>query len=92
VPNHVAPDHRWVSEHPEYFVRGTPEDARNDPSSFLIRGGIVFACGRDPYFPAWADVLQLNAFAHCLRGAARMTLSDIARQCDGVRCDDAASQ
>ena len=24
--------------------------------------GRVFACGRDPYFPAWPDVLQLNAF------------------------------
>ena len=22
VPNHVAPDHPWVTEHPEYFVRG----------------------------------------------------------------------
>jgi len=20
VPNHVAPDHPWVGEHPEYFV------------------------------------------------------------------------
>jgi hypothetical protein len=87
VPNHVAPDHPWVSEHPEYFVRGTREDARNDPSSFITRGGIVFACGRDPYFPAWADVVQLNAFDSCLRGAVRTTLSDIADQCDGVRCD-----
>ena len=26
VPNHVAPDHAWVTEHPEYFVRGTAED------------------------------------------------------------------
>src|SRR5580698_5689452 len=21
VPNHVAPDHPWIAEHPEYFVR-----------------------------------------------------------------------
>ena len=26
VPNHVAPDHPWVAEHPEYFVQGTQED------------------------------------------------------------------
>src|SRR5262245_45741631 len=59
VPNHVAPDHPWVDEHPEYFIRGSAEDARNDPASFFVKDGRVFACGRDPYFPAWADVLQL---------------------------------
>ena len=62
VPNHVAPDHPWVSDHPEYFIQGSAEDARNDPESFIEFGGKVFACGRDPYFPAWPDVLQLNAF------------------------------
>jgi hypothetical protein len=58
VPNHVAPDHPWVIEHPEYFVQGNTDDARNDPASFVAEGGKVFACGRDPYFPAWPDVLQ----------------------------------
>jgi hypothetical protein len=62
VPNHVAPDHPWVGEHPEYFIRGNAEDLRNGPSSYMEARGVVFACGRDPYFPAWPDVLQLNAF------------------------------
>ena len=62
VPNHVAPDHPWVEEHPEYFIRGSADDARNDPSSYISLAGTVCACGRDPYFPAWPDVLQLNAF------------------------------
>jgi hypothetical protein len=87
VPNHVAPDHPWASAHPEYFVQGNTEDARNDPASFVETGGKVFACGRDPYFPAWSDVLQLNAFQPGLRQAVIETLSDIAGQCDGVRCD-----
>ncbi|MBN8248029.1 MAG: alpha-amylase, partial [Verrucomicrobia bacterium] len=26
VPNHMAPDHPWVAEHPDYFVTGTDED------------------------------------------------------------------
>jgi hypothetical protein len=47
----------------------------------------VFACGRDPFFPAWPDVLQLNAFQPRLRQAVIETLADIAEQCDGVRCD-----
>ena len=87
VPNHVAPDHPWVFEHPEYFVQGNTDDARNDPSSFIEAGGKVFACGRDPYFPAWPDVLQLNAFQPGLRQAVIETVAEIAGQCDGIRCD-----
>lgn len=87
VPNHVAPDHPWVTDHPAYFIRGTKDDVKNDPASFVQIGRKVFACGRDPYFPAWPDVLQLNAFNVGLRQAAIETLSHIAGQCDGVRCD-----
>jgi hypothetical protein len=87
VPNHVAPDHPWVREHPEYFIRGNVDDARNDPTSFIDIEGSVFACGRDPYFPAWPDVLQLNAFQPGLRQAVLETVANIANQCDGIRCD-----
>ena len=87
VPNHVAPDHPWVSDHPEYFIRGNANDIATDPSSHLAARGTVFACGRDPYFSAWPDVLQLNAFDPGLRQAAIETIASIAQQCDGVRCD-----
>ncbi len=87
VPNHVAPDHPWVIDHPEYLVQGNADDAGSDPASFVAVGGKVFACGRDPFFPAWPDVLQLNAFQPGLRQAVIETLADIAGQSDGVRCD-----
>jgi glycosidase len=87
VPNHVAPDHPWAMEHAEYFIQGTPDDSRNDPASYIEINGKVFACGRDPYFPAWPDVLQLNAFHPGLRQGVIETISDIASQCDGIRCD-----
>ena len=87
VPNHVAPDHPWVIDHPEYLVQGNADDARNDPASFVSVGAKVFACGRDPFFPAWPDVLQLNAFNPDLRQAVVATLAEVAGQCDGVRCD-----
>ena len=87
VPNHVAPDHSWVATHPEYFIRGTVEDLARAPGDFFEADGAVFACGRDPYFPPWQDVLQLNAFSPALRQAAVQTLHAIADQCDGVRCD-----
>ena len=87
VPNHVAPDHPWVLEHPDYFIRGDAGDLGREPAAFLEAGGNIFACGRDPYFPAWPDVLQLNAFDEGLRKAIIDTLQDIAGRCDGVRCD-----
>jgi glycosidase len=87
VPNHIAPDHPWVAEHPGYFVLGNAEDVKIDPASYLQIRGTVYARGRDPYFPAWPDVLQLNAFQPELRRAAIETVFSIAAQCDGIRCD-----
>ncbi|MEU5685122.1 alpha-amylase [Streptomyces venezuelae] len=87
VPNHVAPDSPWVTEHPEYFVRGTAEDLRRDPAAFLDTGTDVYARGRDPFFPPWPDVVQLDAFAPALRAATARVLTDIGSVCDGVRCD-----
>ena len=87
VPNHVAPDHAWVNDHPEYFIQGGEENTREDPSAYLRVAGRVMACGRDPFFAPWPDVLQLNGFHPGLRQAVRDTLASIADQCDGVRCD-----
>jgi len=87
VPNHVAWDHPWVSQHPEFFLAGDAGDLARDPVSFGEAGGKIFACGRDPYFPAWEDVVQVNAFHPGLRRAAVETVRTIAAQCDGVRCD-----
>ena len=92
VPNHVAIDHPWVHEHPDYIIIGKPKDLKERPSDFFRhkdRNGknVVLAHGRDPYFPGWSDTAQLNAFNRALRQAVVETLKDIAEQCDGVRCD-----
>ena len=87
VPNHMAPDNPWVTEHPDYFIQGDYDDSVREPAAYITAGAHVFACGRDPFFPAWPDVLQLNAFNEGLRTAIIDTVTDIARQCDGVRCD-----
>ena len=87
VPNHGAPDHPWTETHPEYFIRGDEQDLARKPQSFVRVGERVLANGRDPYFPAWPDVVQLNAFSPDLRAATIETLNGIAAQCDGVRCD-----
>jgi len=88
VPNHVAVDHPWLSEHPDAVVHGDERALAVDPVTFF-RGprGDVVAHGRDPYFPAWADTAQINAFAPAARDLAHNTLEKLADQCDGVRCD-----
>jgi hypothetical protein len=87
VPNHVAPDHPWLVDHPEYFVQGSAEDLAREPASYIPVADAIIARGRDPYFPPWPDVAQLNALSPGLRQAAADTLIDIAQQADGVRCD-----
>lgn len=87
VPNHVANDHPWTLEHPEYLVQGTTEESVRRPQDFFTAGDNVFAYGRDPYFPAWTDTAQVNAFDADLRQAVIDLLTDLASICDGVRCD-----
>jgi hypothetical protein len=87
VPNHVAPDHRWVMSSPELFINGAESDLQAEPALWLRADGHILAHGRDPYFPPWPDVVQLNAFSPALRGQTIQTLEWIAGQCDGIRCD-----
>ncbi|HEU4350995.1 MAG TPA: alpha-amylase family glycosyl hydrolase [Burkholderiales bacterium] len=87
VPNHVAPDHRWASEHPEFFIEGTAEKLATEPQNYRRLGERILAYGRDPYFAGWPDTLQLNYGNPALQEALLGELKRIARQCDGVRCD-----
>jgi glycosidase len=64
VPNHMAPDHPWVDEHPDYFVHGSETDLARSPQNYCRvqtkSGPLLLAYGRDPYFDGWPDTLQLN--------------------------------
>lgn len=91
VPNHTALDHPWVWDHPEFYVPGREADVIQEPGNYRRRptgaGERIIAHGRDPYFPGWTDTLQLNYRHRGLRQAMIDQLLNIARQCDGVRCD-----
>lgn len=91
VPNHTGFDHPWIGAHPERYVLGRKEDYLDSPADFRRiehRDGPVYvACGRDPHFPPWRDVAQLNYFNPDTRVAMRETLREVAGHCDGVRCD-----
>lgn len=88
VPNHLAPDHPWTSEHPEYFIAGSVDELRTDPASFLTVGttNAIVARGRNPHFLPWPDVIQLDTSSPAVRHAATDVLMSIADRCDGVRC------
>jgi hypothetical protein len=91
VPNHTAPDHPWVQQHPEYYVQGNEADLQREPQNYLrVEGSphpLILAHGRDPYFPGWPDTLQLNYRHAGSRTAMRNELLAVAGRCDGVRCD-----
>jgi hypothetical protein len=91
VPNHVALDHPWVDEHPDFFVEGTDSQLADKPNNWrrlrTAAGDRILAYGRDPYFAGWPDTLQLNYGNPALQEAMLSELNRIARQCDGVRCD-----
>ncbi|HUN48511.1 MAG TPA: alpha-amylase family glycosyl hydrolase, partial [Stellaceae bacterium] len=91
VPNHTALDHRWVEEHPDYYVAGSERDLARAPDTYAKVAGRdgerILAHGRDPNFPGWADTLQLDYGNPALQAAMRRELLKVARQCDGLRCD-----
>lgn len=91
VPNHMAPDHPWVEDHPEYFVAGTEDLLAREPQNYVRvkrkQGDLIMAHGRDPYFSGWPDTLQLDYSNPRLQEAMLDELRRIAGQCDGVRCD-----
>ncbi len=69
VPNHVAPDHPWVTlGDPALFIQGDEDDLKADPAGWVLAGGRVLAHGRDPYFPPWPE-----------RGPAQRVLAGDAR-------------
>jgi hypothetical protein len=92
VPNHTGFDHGWMAEHPDRYIQGSEEDFKGDPAAFYLveREGddnLFIARGRDPYFPPWTDVAQLNYYNPDCRQGMIEILKDIAQYCDGVRCD-----
>ncbi len=88
VPNHMAPDHPWVAQHPDWFVPGSEEQLAKQPQNYKrVSEQRILAYGRDPYFDGWPDTFQLNYGNNELQDAMIGELQRIAQQCDGVRCD-----
>jgi hypothetical protein len=87
VPNHLALDHPWIKSRPDLFINGNSEDLSKRPELFFASGNRILAYGKDPNFPSWKDVAQLNYLNPDTRTAMSEELSRIASLCDGLRCD-----
>lgn len=89
VPNHFGKDTPLAISHPDYFIslKSPPSDQSLFNKVGSKKGTLWVAYGKDPYFSPWDDTFQLNYFNHDTRGFMTDTLSRIASQCDGVRCD-----
>jgi alpha amylase-like protein len=92
IPNHTGFDHPWIQLHPDRYVQADEAAFRRDPGAFRaieMRSGDVrfVACARDPYFPPWNDVAQLDYSNEATRSAMVAELERLALHADGARCD-----
>lgn len=86
VPNHFGLDHSWVTHRPDWLVTCDAER----PGTFhmeTVQGPRWIALAKDPNFPAWPDVVQIDYRVGAVRAEMVNILRSIARLCDGVRCD-----
>lgn len=88
IPNHFHADSKLVNSNPEIFLQASEKHLASDPYTFFKNNdGKIFAHGRDPFFPAWQDSIQVNYFSERAGKFMIDKLIYISDLCDGVRCD-----
>ncbi len=102
IPNHFGAHTHFIHDHPEYFIEidGANNQKFSSGTSHwqntfyhpIAREDSIFAHGKDPYFDAWQDTIQINYGSEGARSWMTTQLLKIASLCDGVRCDMAMLQ
>jgi glycosidase len=89
IPNHFSALTPLIKSNPELFLTADPDHLQNDPYTFFKNEetGRIFAHGRDPFFPAWQDTVQVNYFNIQATEFMIKILVNLTKICDGVRCD-----
>lgn len=90
VPNHFNAESELIRTNPEIFLSVEVEQFNSDPHTYykpFSKQQKCFAHGRDPFFPAWQDTVQVNFFSEQARKFLIKTLLGLTKICDGVRCD-----
>lgn len=87
IPNHFHTESVMLEKYPEIFLQGGREHLRSDSYTYFEKNDKIFAHGKDPFFLAWQDTVQINYFSEDARKFMKDILLDLANFCDGVRCD-----
>lgn len=90
IPNHYSSESELIYIHPEIFLQVDETTYKNDTHTYFqpnILEKKYFAHGRDPFFPAWQDTIQVNVCIKEAREFQKKELRKISELCDGVRCD-----
>jgi len=90
IPNHFSCDSEVIETNPYIFIEADEEYYNNNKHTFFVPevwDDKYFAHGRDPFFPAWTDTIQINYFCALARDFMTGILLDLPSVCDGVRCD-----
>lgn len=90
IPNHYSSESDLIYTHPEIFLQVDESTFNNDKHTYFqpnILEKKFFAHGRDPFFPAWEDTIQVNVCCKEAREFQKNELIKISEMCDGVRCD-----
>lgn len=89
IPNHYSKSSPLIAAQPKAFLQAPADMAQQDGNTFFQAPGsrAYFAHGRDPFFPAWQDTVQVNFFHPQGRELQLKKLLSLAPLCDGLRCD-----
>lgn len=90
VPNHYSADTQLLKTNSEIFLPADQEIYSRDQYTYFKPfddEDIIYAHGRDPFFPAWQDTIQVNYFCEEARDFQLKLLKNISKLCDGLRCD-----
>ena len=90
VSNHFSVHSSLINSNPELFLQANEQFLQRNSHTYFkskFHNDIIFAHGRDPFFPAWQDTVQLNYFNSSTRKFMIDTLTRLTNLCDGVRCD-----
>lgn len=90
ISNHFSVHSSLIETNPELFLSTSEDFYHRDSHTYFkskYHDDKVFAHGRDPFFPAWLDTIQLNYFNSATRRFMIDTLKRLTHLCDGVRCD-----
>lgn len=90
VSNHFSAASSLIETEPELFLRVNEEHFEEDEHTYYKpneEGDKYFGHGRDPFYPAWQDTIQINHFHPKARTYMIDLLKELTEVCDGVRCD-----